>query len=113
MSGTKIDSETSGQKTILLIDNSPINQSIITKWLQKYYSHRFQVHAVGDAQEAIHYIQQSKVCAGNEDSGKDLDVILVQWSLPVTSGIDLTRRIRVWEVEGMIVRQLPIIGMSW
>jgi len=94
---------------ILLVEDNKINQIVITKWLERCGC---KISIANDGQKALDFIEKSKIFTGMAETGKDLDVVLMDWQMPVMGGNAATRRIRELEAQGVILKHVPIIGMS-
>ena len=90
-------------RTILLVEDNPINQAVATKMLEKA-GHRVTV--AGNGQEAIEVME-----------GCEFDLILMDVQMPVMGGIEATQAIRArearrsWALAGQW-KSLPIIAMT-
>lgn len=85
------------QKTILLVEDTPVNQQVALHLLSK---HGFAVSIAENGQLAIEQVQ-----AGN------FDLILMDVQMPVMDGLTATRHIREYELESGLPRT-PIIAMT-
>jgi CheY-like chemotaxis protein len=57
-------------------------------------------------------IRQTKYYRGKELDGKDLSIILMDLEMPVMDGLTCVRKIREMEVEGLVMKRLPIIAVT-
>lgn len=71
-----------------------------------------QVFVANHGGEALDYLKTTRYWKGGERPGKRLDVILMDWEMPVLNGIDCTKQIRQLEEHGSITEHLPIIVTS-
>jgi CheY-like chemotaxis protein len=69
-------------------------------------------HVANHGGEALDKLKQSRFWAGQENTGFDLSVILMDLEMPVMDGLTCTRNIRELEAEGTIVRHVPIIAVT-
>lgn len=80
---------------VLVVDDDPVNRSVIEGILQ---SDKLHIISCSNGQQALEVLQQNK----------DIDLILLDLMMPGISGFDVCQRIReYWSAE-----QLPIIFLS-
>ncbi|KAL0489523.1 hybrid signal transduction histidine kinase G [Acrasis kona] len=85
-------------KTVLVVDDSPINQKILCRLLRKS---GYLYDVADDGLQAVQMIAVQK-----------FDVVLMDIEMPGMNGIEATKRVRQMEQERGIRRLLPIIGVS-
>jgi CheY-like chemotaxis protein len=69
-------------------------------------------HIANHGGEALDKLKQSRFWAGQEVTGFDLTVILMDLEMPVMDGLTCARNIRELEAEGKIVSHVPIIAVT-
>ena len=90
-------------KSVLLVEDNPVNQTVATKILQRA---GYEVVAAGDGQEAIEWFEKRR-----------FDLILMDVQMPVLGGLDATKAIRArearrsWAMSGRW-EVTPIIAMT-
>ena len=94
---------------ILLVEDNVINARILSKQLRAKGQ---QVHVAIHGQEALDYLRTTKYSRGSDSNAVELDVILMDWEMPVLNGIDCTKQIRQLEAQGSLTTHLPIIVTS-
>ncbi|TIA13541.1 hypothetical protein D6C80_06251 [Aureobasidium pullulans] len=94
---------------ILLVEDNVINARILSKQLR---AKGHQVHVAIHGQEALDFLRTTKYSRGSDSNAVELDVILMDWEMPVLNGIDCTKQIRQLEAQGSLTTHLPIIVTS-
>lgn len=90
-------------KSVLLVEDNPVNQTVATKILQRA---GYEVVTAGDGQEAIDWFEKRR-----------FDLILMDVQMPVLGGLDATKAIRArearrsWAMSGRW-EMTPIIAMT-
>ncbi|KAG9514934.1 putative histidine kinase-like protein M3YPp, partial [Aureobasidium melanogenum] len=97
------------QLDILVVEDNKINAKVLSKQLR---AKGHQVFVANHGVEALDYIKTTRYWQGGDRPGKRLDVILMDWEMPVLNGIDCTKQIRQFEEHGSITEHLPIIVTS-
>ncbi|THX54254.1 hypothetical protein D6D11_04213 [Aureobasidium pullulans] len=90
-------------------EDNVINARILSKQLR---AKGHQVHVAIHGQEALDYLRTTKYSRGSDSNAVELDVILMDWEMPVLNGIDCTKQIRQLEAQGSLTTHLPIIVTS-
>jgi len=62
--------------------------------------------------EALDFLKTSTFWSGQEKNGVELAVILMDLEMPVMDGLTCARIIREFEVDGTIVKHVPIIAVT-
>lgn len=70
------------------------------------------VQVAGHGGEALEYLKKTKFWRGQETTGKDLSVVLMDIEMPVMDGIIACQKIREFHEKGDIVGHVPIISVS-
>lgn len=83
---------------ILLVEDNPLNQKVVTFSLRKY---NYRVTAVMYGREAIELVKTKK-----------FDLILMDIMLPEMDGYEVTKYIRKYEEESGSTKQIPIIALT-
>ncbi|KAK5999993.1 hypothetical protein QM012_005081 [Aureobasidium pullulans] len=94
---------------ILLVEDNKINAKVLSKQLR---AKGHQVFVANHGAEALDHLKTTQYWRGGERPGKRLDVILMDWEMPVLNGIECTKKIRQLEEHGSITEHLPIIVTS-
>jgi CheY-like chemotaxis protein len=97
------------QLDILLVEDNKINAKVLSKQLR---AKGHQVFVANHGVEALDHIKTTRYWQGGDRPGKRLDVILMDWEMPILNGIDCTKQIRQFEEHGSITEHLPIIVTS-
>ena len=85
---------------VLLVEDNPINQKLGKKMLD---SLGYEVQIAENGQEAIDLLTKDNA---------DIDVILMDQSMPQMDGITATRKVRELEIAGTISRRIPIVALT-
>ncbi|KAL8750928.1 MAG: hypothetical protein Q9199_006759 [Rusavskia elegans] len=93
---------------VLLVEDNLINQKVLQKQLMK---HNYQVQVANHGLEAIEYLETTNQWRGNE-TGKQVDVVLMDLEMPVMDGISCARKIRELQREGTITQHIPLIAVT-
>ena len=83
---------------ILLVEDNPLNQKVVTFSLRKY---NYRVTAVMYGREAIELFKTKK-----------FDLILMDIMLPEMDGFEVTKYIRKYEEESGTIKKIPIIALT-
>ena len=96
---------------ILLVEDNIINQKVLSKQLIK---EGCQVNIANHGGEAIDFLHRSQYWANRrlDDPGISLNVILMDWEMPVMDGITCSKKIREFEKEGKLSEGLLIVGTT-
>ncbi len=94
---------------ILIVEDNLVNQRVLEKQLRNLGC---IVYVANHGGECLDRLRESNFWAGNEDSGKELTVILMDLEMPVMDGLECARTIRGLQKEGSIVKHVPIIAVS-
>lgn len=73
--------------------------------------HNYQVQVANHGLEAIEYLETTNWWRGNE-TGKQLDVVLMDLEMPVMDGVSCARKIRELQREGTITHHIPLIAVT-
>lgn len=95
--------------TVLLVEDNLINQEVLRKQLQRSGC---TVYVANHGLEALHFIETTSSWTANHGVGVKVDVVLMDWEMPVMDGITCTTEIRKLEAAGQITDQIPIIATT-
>lgn len=88
-----------------------INQRILAKQLR---SAKCSVTVANHGKQALHILETSD-CWSHSSSHSavvKVDVILLDWEMPVMNGLECCEQIRRLEKEGQIIRHVPVIAIT-
>lgn len=88
-----MDLNNNDEKRILLVDDDEDFLALVSRWLKKSYS----VSAVNSGEQALSYLKTERP-----------DLILLDYAMPVMSGVDVLREIR----ENPATRDLDVIFLT-
>lgn len=94
---------------VLIVEDNLVNRRVLKKALTRL---GFPILEAGHGEEALDIIRQSKYWKGQEETGKDIAVMLLDWEMPVLDGIGCIRRVREYEAEGVITAHLNTIAVT-
>ncbi|CAG8978998.1 hypothetical protein HYALB_00009900 [Hymenoscyphus albidus] len=90
---------------VLFVEDNQLNQKILAKQLTEAGC---VVQVANDGSEALNWLLESDLWHENT-SGKRVDIILMDWEMPVMDGLTACRHIRAFEKEGKYRRHVEII----
>ena len=91
---------------ILMVEDNPINQKVLSKQLAKA-GHVVEIANHGG--ECLEIIAMSHFC---QNGGKPLSLVLMDVEMPVMNGIECTETIRRMTMDGRIKSHVPIIATT-
>jgi CheY-like chemotaxis protein len=94
---------------ILIVEDNLVNQRVLQKQLR---NKGFAVELANHGGEALDILKKSVFWSGNETTGLDLAVILMDLEMPVMDGLTCARKIRELEADGTISSHVPIIAVT-
>ncbi|ESZ95196.1 putative histidine kinase M3C8p [Sclerotinia borealis F-4128] len=94
---------------VLLVEDNLVNQKILKKQLTKAGC---VVHVANHGLEALEILRQCSCWYEPVEDAKALDIILMDWEMPVMDGLTCSREIRALQQSGKIVRHLEIIAIT-
>ncbi|RDW87909.1 hypothetical protein BP5796_03603 [Coleophoma crateriformis] len=102
--------------SVLLVEDNVINQKILSKQLR---NSGCTVKVASDGVEALSLLKTTKLWQLNGSEvqpptspDSDIDVILMDWEMPVMDGLTCTGEIRELENQGLLTTHLPIIATT-
>ncbi|KAK5002275.1 hypothetical protein LTR39_006732, partial [Cryomyces antarcticus] len=98
-----------GAYHILIVEDNLINQRVLSKQLQRLGC---TVHIANQGLEALAFIRTSRFWSENAGVGRELDVVLMDWEMPVCDGLTATKRLREMEQQGLITEHLTVIATT-
>jgi len=94
---------------VLIVEDNLVNQRVLQKQLRNL---GFQTELANHGGEALEFLKASQFWSGQEKDGVELAVILMDLEMPVMDGLTCARLIRDFEVDGTIVKHVPIIAVT-
>jgi len=94
---------------VLIVEDNLVNRRVLKKALTRL---GFPILEAGHGEEALDIIKQSKYWSGQEETGKDIAVMLLDWEMPVLDGIGCIRKVRELEAQGVITAHLNTIAVT-
>ncbi|KAM3080472.1 hypothetical protein ACMFMG_005423 [Clarireedia jacksonii] len=94
---------------VLLVEDNLINQKILHKQLKRAGC---IVHVANHGLEALEILRQSSCWHEPAKEAKQVDIILMDWEMPVMDGLTCSREIRKLQELGKIVRHIEIIATT-
>ena len=94
---------------VLIVEDNVVNRLVLKKQLIRL---GFTIYEANHGEEALAFLQTTRLYAGNEQSGKDLALVLMDWEMPVMDGLTCVRHIRAMQAEGQLRGDIPIIGCT-
>ncbi|TVY93506.1 Two-component system protein A [Lachnellula willkommii] len=93
---------------VLLVEDNVVNQTILAKQLERAGC---TVTIANHGLEALERLRETRLWHGNLD-GKKMDIILMDWEMPVMDGLTCAKEIRILETTGQLVRHVEIIATT-
>lgn len=94
---------------VLLVEDNIVNQKILRKQLTKAGC---IVHVANHGLAALEVLRQCSCWHEPVTDAKTLDIILMDWEMPVMDGLTCSREIRALQRSGKIVKHLEIIAIT-
>ncbi|KAA8570726.1 hypothetical protein EYC84_000121 [Monilinia fructicola] len=94
---------------VLLVEDNLVNQKILKKQLTRAGC---VVHVANHGVEALEVLRQFSCWHEPVKDATNLDIILMDWEMPIMDGLTCSREIRALEQSGKIVRHLEIIAIT-
>ena len=93
---------------VLLVEDNVVNQTILAKQLKKAGC---TVTIANHGLEALERLRETRLWHTNLD-GKKMDIILMDWEMPVMDGLTCAKEIRILETTGHLVGHVEIIATT-
>ncbi|RKF59355.1 hypothetical protein OnM2_060027 [Erysiphe neolycopersici] len=93
---------------VLLVEDNVVNQRVVQKQLFKA---GHVVYLANHGTEALEVLRQTEVWHENT-GGKYLDIILMDWEMPIMDGLTCSREIRRLQHEGKVSRHIKILATT-
>ncbi|KAI3333994.1 histidine kinase [Ustulina deusta] len=94
---------------VLIVEDNLVNQKVLQRSLRNVGNNTKVANHGG---EALEVLKGSRYWQGNESSGDDISIILMDLEMPVMDGMTCARKIRELERDGTIVSHIPIIAVT-
>ncbi|TGJ85265.1 hypothetical protein E0Z10_g3512 [Xylaria hypoxylon] len=94
---------------VLIVEDNLVNQKVLQRSLRNVGNNTKVANHGG---EALEVLKGSRYWQGNETTGDDISVILMDLEMPVMDGMTCARKIRELERDGTIVSHIPIIAVT-
>ncbi|KAI8626779.1 histidine kinase [Xylariaceae sp. FL1651] len=94
---------------VLIVEDNLVNQKVLQRSLRNIGNNTKVANHGG---EALEVLKESRYWQGNETTGDDISVILMDLEMPVMDGMTCARKIRELERGGTIVGHIPIIAVT-
>ncbi|KAK7625083.1 hypothetical protein IWX48DRAFT_547713 [Phyllosticta citricarpa] len=98
---------------ILLVEDNLINQRVLANQLR---SKGWEVSVANHGAEALDFLRRTKFCAHMQNTMAEppinLDLILMDWEMPVMDGLTAVREIRRLQREGTVKGHVPVIAVT-
>ena len=94
---------------VLIVEDNLVNQKVLQKQLKNV---GFPTEVANHGGEALEVLKKSKFWSGREQDGEELSVILMDLEMPVMDGLTCAKTIRELELDGTIVKHVPIIAVT-
>lgn len=93
---------------VLLVEDNVVNQTILAKQLKRAGC---TVTIANHGLEALERLRETRLWHENLDGGK-MDIILMDWEMPVMDGLTCAKEIRMLETTGQLVGHVEIIATT-
>lgn len=94
---------------VLLVEDNIVNAKILRKQLEKA---RCVVHVANHGVEALDLLQSMDCWRGSNDKAHQLDIVLMDWEMPIMDGLTCCKEIRSLQRSGQVTRHLEIIAVT-
>jgi signal transduction histidine kinase/CheY-like chemotaxis protein/PAS domain-containing protein len=100
---------------VLLVEDNDVNQKVVSRQLQKagctVYIANHGVEALSILRESDLWFDPSQ-SSSSVSAPKHIDIILMDWEMPVMDGLTCSREIRTLQAQRKIVRHVDIIATT-
>lgn len=94
---------------VLLVEDNIVNQQVLSRQLM---TAGCTVHIANHGLEALGFIRTSDLWHELQPGSKHLDIILMDWEMPIMDGLTCSRKIRAWQKAGKVVRHIEIMAIT-
>ncbi|KAF1981835.1 hypothetical protein K402DRAFT_220879 [Aulographum hederae CBS 113979] len=95
---------------VLLVEDNLVNQKVLTRQMR---NRGCTVYVANHGVEALAFLEKTTYWMGTDESEKvDIDIVAMDWEMPVMDGLTCAKRIRELQKEGSIVRHVPIVATT-
>lgn len=94
---------------ILLVEDNLVNQKILRRQLKKAGC---IIYVANHGVEALEILKTTSRWLGQGEAGKALDIVLMDWEMPVMDGLTCSREIRSLERAQQITSHVEIIAVT-
>ncbi|KAF2086949.1 hypothetical protein K490DRAFT_43180 [Saccharata proteae CBS 121410] len=91
---------------VLVVEDNLVNQRVLANQLR---SIGCIVHVANHGGECLEFLRTTRYCA---DGGVPVNVILMDWEMPIMDGLTCVRKIRELQVEGTVRGHVPVIAVT-
>ncbi|RDW59895.1 hypothetical protein BP6252_12982 [Coleophoma cylindrospora] len=95
--------------SVLVVEDNLINQNVLRKQLERLGC---TVYVANHGEEALAKLEESNLWTGNEVTGIDLSIVLLDIEMPIMDGLTCIRKIRQLERDGRLRPHIPVIAVS-
>lgn len=93
---------------VLLVEDNVVNQRVVQRQL---FQAGHVVYLANHGMEALEVLRHTEVWQNNT-TGKHLDIILMDWEMPIMDGLACSREIRRLQHEGKVSRHIDILATT-
>jgi CheY-like chemotaxis protein len=94
---------------VLLVEDNLVNQKVLRKQLT---SAGCVVHVANHGVEALEFLRQTDLWHEHSADSKHIDIILMDWEMPIMDGLTCSREIRALQKDGKVTRHIQIIATT-
>lgn len=94
---------------VLLVEDNVVNQQVLKKQLLKAGC---VVLVANHGLEALEVLRRTTSWHETNEESVQLDIILMDWEMPVMDGLTCAREIRALQEAGKVVEHIEIIGIT-
>ncbi|KAK4988682.1 hypothetical protein LTR50_003761 [Elasticomyces elasticus] len=98
----------SAKQHILVVEDNLVNQKVMRKQLER---NGFAVSVANHGAEALAILNESWYAKG-KPNGTRINVVLMDWEMPVMDGLTCVREIRRRQKIGDIIAHVPVVGVT-
>jgi signal transduction histidine kinase len=94
---------------VLLVEDNVVNQKILRKQLT---TAGCVVHIANHGVEALEFLPRTDIWHEQNSETKHIDIILMDWEMPIMDGLTCSREIRALQKLGKVTRHIQIIATT-